>query len=64
MSIISKILNMVDFSQLKFIRKTDKIDKNPSILTEIVNSPEKFMLEAFIENDEIIVKVRKRETGS
>lgn len=35
--------------------------KKPFILMELMNDPEKFELNMYVENDEIVVKVRKRK---
>ena len=52
--IISKILSKIDISNLRFKRSPEKV----------IDEPEKFKLEAFIEGNEIIVKIKKREIES
>ncbi len=38
-----------------------KTKKKSPILKEVLDNPENIKLEAYIENDEIIVKIRKKE---
>lgn len=59
MSIIQNILGKIDLSNLKFKRKTEE---KKSLLKDVLNEPEKFILEACIENEEIIVKIKRRES--
>jgi hypothetical protein len=60
MDIIKKlILGKMDVSELKIKRKKKK---EPSLLNEVLDKPENFKLEAFIENEEIIVKIKRRES--
>ena len=59
--IISKILSKIDISNLRFRRSPEKEKEKPSL---IIDEPEKFKLEAFIEGNEIIVKIKKREIES
>lgn len=49
---------MMDITKL--IKKVEK-KKQPSLLKQVKDNPEKFKLEAYIENDEIIMKIKKRE---
>ena len=44
-----------------FFKKFRK-EKKTSIIKEFMNEPEKFKIEASIENDEIIVKIRRKES--
>ena len=61
MRIINKILGKMDISELRLKKekKAKKEERKPSLLKEVVDNPEKFKLEAFIEGDEIIVKIKK-----
>lgn len=52
--IVSKILSKVTFSHKKKEKKT-------SIIKEVIDNPEYFKLEAFIEGEEIIVKIKRKE---
>lgn len=52
--IISKLLSKVTFSH-------KKKKKKPSIIKEAIDNPEYFKLEAFIEGEEIIIKIKKKE---
>lgn len=56
--IISKILSKIDISNLRFRRSPEKEKEKPSLIKEVIDEPEKFKLEAFIEGNEIIVKSR------
>jgi hypothetical protein len=59
MDVIKTILGKMDVSELIAKRKAAK---KPSLLSEVINKPEKFKLEAFIEGEEIIVKIMRRES--
>lgn len=39
---------------------TTNTKKKPSILSLIVSTPENFKLEAWIENEEVIIKIKKK----
>lgn len=56
MKILNKVLSLISIS------KTEKTEKKPSMIKEVMDCPEHFKLEAFIENDEIIVKIKRKET--
>lgn len=56
MNMISKLLGRMDVSKLKIKKKKT----NQSLLKEVLNCPEKFKLEAVIDNGEIIIKITKR----
>lgn len=58
MNLIRSIVGMFDVSDLKFKRK--KKEKKPSIVKDIINCPDAYKLEAFVENDEVVVKIRKK----
>ena len=53
MNILNKILSMIAIK---------KIEKKPSMIKEAMDKPEEFILEAFIENDEIIVKIKRKDS--
>jgi hypothetical protein len=59
MDVIKTILGRMDISEL-IAKRREK--RKPSILSEVINKPEKFKLEAFIEGEEIIVKIMRRES--
>ncbi len=62
MKIIGKILNRLDFSTLRFHKnKKPRDDDKPSLLKDIFDNPEVFKLEAFIENDEVVIKIRRKD---
>lgn len=54
---------MLDNLITKFISKVTfkKKKKKPSLIKEVMDSPECFKLEAFIEGEEIIVKIKRKE---
>lgn len=54
MGILNKILSKVTIK---------KFTKKPSLIKEFMDKPEEFKLEAFIENEEIIVKIKKKESN-
>ena len=58
MNVIKSIFGKVDVSKLKLKKKATK----PTLLKEVIDSPEKFKLEAIIEGEEIIVKIKRRES--
>lgn len=61
MSVFTKLLGRLDVSKLSFKKKKEE---KPSLLKDVMNNPEAFKLEAFIENEEIIVKIKKKEEES
>lgn len=62
MKIVGKILNRLDFSTLRFIKKGKlKEEEKPSLLRDIFDNPEVFKLEAFIENNEVVIKIRRKD---
>lgn len=52
MDILKSILSKVTIKRMT---------KKPSLIKDVMNKPEEFKLEAFIENDEIIVKIKRKE---
>ena len=45
------------------IKKRKKKEK-PSTVKDLINNPDQYKLEMFVENNEIVVKIRKREEES
>lgn len=62
MNLIKSIVGMFDISNFK-IRKKKKEEK-PSTIKDLIDNPDQYKLEMFVENNEIIVKIKKREEGS
>lgn len=62
MDLIKSIVGMFDVSNLKIKRK--KKEKKPSVIKDLIDCPDQYKLEAFVENDEIIIKIRKVEKES
>lgn len=60
MGIITKIFGKIDVSTLKL--KKSKKEKKRSLLKEVIEKPEDFKIEAFIEGEEIIIHVKKKES--
>lgn len=56
---IAKLLNGVDVL-LGGARQTET--KKPSILKDMIDRPEGYLLQAYIDDDELIVTIRKRNT--
>ena len=63
MNLIKSIIGMFDVSDLKLIKKRKKKEK-PSTVKDLINNPDQYKLEMFVENNEIVVKIRKREEES
>lgn len=53
MSILNKVLSKVTLKHKK---------KKPNLIKNVIDKPEEFKLEAFIENEEIIIKIKRRES--
>ena len=51
MSILNKMLSVISIK---------KKEKKSSIIKDVMDKPEEFVLEAFIENDEIVVKIKRK----
>lgn len=49
------------FKRLMMNLGITKVKKKSSILKEVLDNPDNIKLEAYIENDEIVVKIKKRE---
>lgn len=58
MKILNDILTKLTLGKMK---KVEIPTKKRTILNEVMENPEDFKLEAFIENDEIIFKVKRKE---
>jgi hypothetical protein len=52
----NKVLTKIGVSGIKRFAK-----KKSSVLKELMDDPEQFKMEAFIEDGEIIVKIKKKE---
>lgn len=60
MKLIEIILSKIGIITLQ-LRKAEKNEpKKKSVLNELLESPENFVLTAFIENEEVIVKIKKK----
>lgn len=62
MNLIKSIIGMFDISDFK-IKKRKKKEK-PSTIKDLIDNPDQYKLEMFVENNEVIVKIRKREEES
>ena len=60
MGFITKLLGRIDISTIKF-KRTKKEEKR-SLLKEVMENPEEFKLEAYIENDEVIFRIKRKES--
>lgn len=60
------VLNILKKTKISGFHMTfkvrEKTKKEPSILETLIENPEQFKLEAFVENEEIIVKIKKKES--
>lgn len=52
MVVLNKVLSKISIK---------KKEKKVSLIREVADKPELFKLEAFIENDEIIIKIKRKE---
>ena len=48
------------FKELMFKFGIKKVKKKSSILKEVIDNPENVKLEAYIEGDEIVVKIKRK----
>ena len=48
------------FSKAITAKANEKIQKKPSLLKLIASTPEDFKLEAWIENEEVVIKIKCR----
>ncbi len=62
MNLINRIISMFHVSDIKLKKK----EKKPSVVKDVVKDPDSFKLEMYVENGEIVVKIRKKteEVGS
>ena len=60
MSLIKKLLGKIDISKIK-LKTKKKEKKKPTLLKEVMDNPEAFKLEAYIDNDEIVIKVKRKD---
>lgn len=60
MSLIKTLLGKIDISKIK-LKTKKKEKKKPTLLKEVMDNPEVFKLEAFIENEEIVIKVKRKD---
>lgn len=59
MNIIAKLFGRIDLSTLRLKRRKKK---NRSLLSEVMDHPEDFKLEASIEGGEIIIHIKRKES--
>lgn len=64
MNLIRSIIGMFDISDFKLIKRKRKKKEKPSTVKDLINNPDQYKLEMFVENNEIVVKIRKREEES
>lgn len=60
MSLINSLIGKIDISKIRLKNKKEKTEK-PNLLKEVINDPEAFKLEAVIENEEIVIKIKRKE---
>lgn len=53
---ISRLIGMA----AKGLDRSAKAEKQPSLLSRMLSQPESFKLEAYIEQEELVIRVRKR----
>ena len=63
MNLIKSIIGMFDVSDFKLIKKGRR-KRNRRQSKDLINNPDQYKLEMFVENNEIVVKIRKREEES
>lgn len=59
MNLIKSIVSLLNISSIKL--KKNKKDEKPSLVKDVVKDPDSFLLEAYVENGEIVIKVKKRK---
>lgn len=57
---VNKILTKIGVSGIKKIMK--RKNKRRTVLNDLLDNPENFKMEAFIEDEEIIVRIRRRRS--
>lgn len=60
MSLVKSLLGKIDVSKVHLKLKKEKKEK-PTLLKEVMNNPEAFKLEAVIENEEIVIKIKRKD---
>lgn len=60
MSLINSLIGKIDISKIRLKNKKEKTEKS-NLLKEVINDPEAFKLEAVIENEEIVIKIKRKE---
>ena len=64
MRIVNKMVERaaknIDIFGFDLVKKRKK-KKESSLLTDVISAPEKFKLEAYIENEEIVIRINKKE---
>lgn len=58
MKLLTTLLGKVDISKIKLKREKKK---QRTLLKDVVDNPESFKLEAYIDNDEIVIKVKRKD---
>ena len=56
MKLLNHIISMFKISDIKIKKKGQK----PSVVKDVVSDPDSFKLEMYVENGEIVVKIRKK----
>lgn len=56
----NRILTKIGVSGIKKIMKHK--NRRKTVLNDLLDNPENFKMEAFIENEEIIVKIKRRKS--
>lgn len=59
MNLIKKIVSLLDISSIRL--KKNKKDEKPSLVKDIIRDPDSFLLEAYTEDGEIVIKLKKRK---
>lgn len=57
---VNRILTKIGVSGIKRIMKHKS--RRKTVLSDLLDNPENFKMEAFIEDEEIIVKIRRRRS--
>ena len=62
MGVIRALFGKMDIVNFELRRKPkNKTEEKPSILKDILDNPELFKLEATIENEEVVVRIKRKE---
>lgn len=57
MKMINQIVSMLGVSNLRIKKK----DEKPSVVKDVIKDPDSYKIEAFVENGEIVVKIKKKD---